>query len=85
MTVDMYIWASYPNTSSTTVGQDSLNSTGNSSVEPWIAIGAFNMVISSNDKLGGRLVAYSSNGRLRRVMEDHGLLYFKFKEGHVYT
>lgn len=51
---------------------------------PWLAIGDFNSVLSSVDKLGGKVVASSRNGGLRRIMEDHGLIDLRF-EGHAYT
>lgn len=63
---------------------NSLDSMGQSHVGPWLVIGDFYTVLSCLDKLGGKSVASSSNGVLRRVMDDHGLIYLGFI-GHAFT
>lgn len=63
---------------------DSLDSIGTSHMGSWLVIGDFNTVLSSVDKLGGKAVASSSHGGLRKIMDDHGLIDLGF-EGHPYT
>lgn len=57
---------------------------GQSHIGPWLLIGDFNTVLSCTDKLGGKLVASSRNGGLRRIMDDHDLIDLGFI-GHAIT
>lgn len=57
---------------------------GKAHSQPWLIIGDFNTVLSSSDKMGGRDVANTSNGGLRKLVDDHGYIDLGF-EGHAYT
>lgn len=49
---------------------------------PWMVIGDFNSVLTSEDKVGGQPVASSSNRGLSRVINHNGLMGF---EGFAFT
>lgn len=63
---------------------DTLDSLGNAHTRAWMLIGDFNSLVSSADKLGGKTVASSSNGGLRRLMDDFALIDLGFV-GHAFT
>lgn len=63
---------------------NSLDNIGNSLKGPWLVIEDFNSILSSVEKLRGKAIASFSNGGLRRIMDDHGLIDLGF-EGHAYT
>lgn len=49
-----------------------------------MVIGDFNIVLNGVDKIGGQVVARSSNGGLRRVINNYGLIDVGFV-GHAFT
>lgn len=48
----------------------------------WLVIGDFNIILSSADKLGGKVVASPSHGGLRKIMDDHGLIDLGLRDIH---
>lgn len=50
----------------------------------WMVIGDFNAVLSSEDKVGGKLVASSSYGGFKKMINDNGLIDLGF-EGYAFT
>lgn len=51
---------------------------------PWLIVGDFNMLLNPADKLGRIVVASSSRGGLRKLINDHAWIDLGF-EGSKYT
>lgn len=63
---------------------DTLDKIVSSFTGAWMVIGDFNVVPTSEDKIGGQVVAESSKGGLRRVINNNGLIDVGF-EGFAFT
>lgn len=63
---------------------DCLNTLGSTFTGPWMVIGDFNFVLNYADKRGVSLMATSSGGGLRKVVDNHGFIDLSFV-GNAYT
>lgn len=73
-----------PTLSNCSIFWDDLNRIGAIVTEPWLIVGDFNAVLEQKDKKGGRMVASSSYGGFKGMIDDNGLIDFGFI-GHPFT